>query len=106
MAYQKIARLLKVLADPNRLEILDLLSCDELCAHDLLGHFQFSQPTLSHHMKALLDSELITMRKLGNKRMYQLNHKLMTEVTEHLDNINTNHVRCICRDLNKGACNS
>ena len=59
---------LKVLADPNRLEILDLLSCDELCAHDLLGHFQFSQPTLSHHMKALLDSELITMRKLGNKR--------------------------------------
>ena len=74
--------------------------------HDLLGHFQFSQPTLSHHMKALLDSELITMRKLGNKRMYQLNHQLMTEVTEHLDNINTNHVRCICKDLNKGECNS
>ncbi|SUM32390.1 arsenical resistance operon repressor [Staphylococcus gallinarum] len=57
-------------------------------------------------MKALLDSELITMRKLGNKRMYQLNHKLMTEVTEHLDNINTNHVRCICNDIDKGECSS
>ncbi|RIP35720.1 ArsR family transcriptional regulator [Staphylococcus gallinarum] len=106
MSYKEIAKFLKVLADPNRLEILDLLSCEALCAHDLLGYFQFSQPTLSHHMKVLSDSELITMRKVGNKRMYKLNHNLMTEVTEQLVNINTNHVGCVCNDINGSRCNS
>ena len=53
MTYKELATFLKVLSDPSRLEILDLLSCGELCACDLLEHFQFSQPTLSYHMKAL-----------------------------------------------------
>ncbi|MGU3670530.1 As(III)-sensing metalloregulatory transcriptional repressor ArsR, partial [Staphylococcus saprophyticus] len=52
MSYQELATILKVLSDPSRLEIIDLLSCGELCACDLLEHFQFSQPTLSHHMKS------------------------------------------------------
>ena len=54
------------MADSSRLEILDLLSCGELCACDLLQHF-LSQPTLSHHMKVLKDNNLITSRKDGNK---------------------------------------
>lgn len=51
--YKEISQYLKVIADSSRLEILDLLSCGELCACDLLEHFSFSQPTLSHHMKVL-----------------------------------------------------
>ena len=52
MSYKELSTILKVLSDPSRLEILDLLSCGELCACDLLEHLQFSQPTLSHHMKS------------------------------------------------------
>ncbi len=63
MSYKELSALLKVLSDPSRLEILDLLSCGELCACDLLEHFQFSQPTLSYHMKFLVESELVTSRK-------------------------------------------
>ena len=55
MSYKELSAILKVLSDSSRLEILDLLSCGELCACDLLEHFQFSQPTLSHHMKSLGD---------------------------------------------------
>ena len=62
-----------MIADSSRLEILDLLSCGELCACDLLEHFSFSQPTLSHHMKVLKDNNLITSRKDGNKNLYKLN---------------------------------
>ncbi|HGZ6864642.1 TPA: As(III)-sensing metalloregulatory transcriptional repressor ArsR, partial [Staphylococcus aureus] len=58
MSYKELSTILKILSDPSRLEILDLLSCGELCACDLLEHFQFSQPTLSHHMKSLVDNEL------------------------------------------------
>lgn len=42
MTYKELATFLKVLSDSSRLEILDLLSCGELCACDLLAHFQFS----------------------------------------------------------------
>ncbi|EFN3129086.1 As(III)-sensing metalloregulatory transcriptional repressor ArsR, partial [Listeria monocytogenes] len=66
MSYKELSTILKILSDPSRLEILDLLSCGELCACDLLEHFQFSQPTLSHHMKSLVDNELVTTRKDGN----------------------------------------
>ncbi|GAB5833974.1 hypothetical protein JMUB7551_28380 [Staphylococcus aureus] len=59
MSYKELSTILKILSDPSRLEILDLLSCGELCACDLLEHFQFSQPTLSHHMKSLVDLSLI-----------------------------------------------
>ena len=55
----------------GRLEILDLLSCGELCACDLLAYFQFSQPTLSHHMKILVDNELASTRKDGTKHKSQ-----------------------------------
>lgn len=60
MTYKELATYLKVLSDSSRLEILDLLSCGELCACDLLEHFQFSQPTLSYHMKALVKTNLVT----------------------------------------------
>ncbi|MGK9043871.1 ArsR family transcriptional regulator [Mammaliicoccus vitulinus] len=45
MDYHALSKLLKTISDPSRLEIIDLLSCGELCACDLLEHFQFSQPT-------------------------------------------------------------
>lgn len=39
MTYKELATYLKVLSDSSRLEILDLLSCGELCACDLLELF-------------------------------------------------------------------
>ena len=48
MDYQKLANLLKVVAEPNRLKILEMLSCGEMCACNILDHFDFTQPTLSH----------------------------------------------------------
>lgn len=53
MNYEDMSKTLKALADPKRLKIIDLLSCGSLCACDILDHFDFTQPTLSHHMKVL-----------------------------------------------------
>ena len=89
MSYKELSTILKILSDPSRLEILDLLSCGELCACDLLEHFQFSQPTLSHHMKSLVDNELVIVQKDGNKHMYQLNHSILDDVNKNLTIINT-----------------
>lgn len=104
MSYKELSALLKTLSDPSRLEILDLLSCGELCACDLLEHFHFSQPTLSHHMKSLVDSALVNTKKEGNKRIYQLNHELFNNITQHLRDINTSNQRCICKNMKSGEC--
>ncbi|PTK73129.1 As(III)-sensing metalloregulatory transcriptional repressor ArsR [Staphylococcus haemolyticus] len=104
MSYKELSTILKVLSDSSRLEILDLLSCGELCACDLLEHFQFSQPTLSHHMKSLVDNELVTTRKNGNKYMYQLNHEFLDYINQNLDIINTSDQRCACKNMKSGEC--
>ncbi len=104
MSYKELSALLKVLSDPSRLEILDLLSCGELCACDLLEHFQFSQPTLSYHMKFLVESELVTSRKKGNKHIYQLNHVILDDIIQNLNTINTSNQRCVCKNVKSGEC--
>lgn len=104
MNYDETASLLKIIADPSRLEILDLLSCDELCGCDLLEHFEFSQPTLSHHMKVLVNSNFVTKRKEGNKVMYELNHGTMNGIENQLQLINSASERCACQTMKKGVC--
>ena len=104
MSYKELSAILKVLSDPSRIEILDLLSCGELCACDLLEYFQFSQPTLSHHMKSLVDKKLVLSRKEGNKYMYRLNHEILDHVNHNLNLINTSNERCVCENMKQGEC--
>lgn len=63
MNYVELSVMLKALADPNRLKIVDLLSNGSLCACDILEHFDFTQPTLSHHMKVLEKAGIIFVTK-------------------------------------------
>ena len=104
MNYKEISQYLKVIADSSRLEIVDLLSCGELCSGHLLEHLSFSQPTLSHHMKVLKDNNLITSRKDGNKNLYKLNHDVLDDVTSRLTLLSSSTVPCICETVEKGEC--
>jgi len=88
MNYAEKSLLFKALGDPTRLEIVDMLSCGELCACKILERFQITQPTLSHHMKILCDCGLVTGRKEGKWTHYSLHEKavqdfmaLISEVT-------------------------
>ena len=71
--YTKIAKQLKVLADPKRLKIINMLSNGEMCATEILKTFRVSQPTLSHDMKALVDGKFVIARREGQKMFYMLN---------------------------------
>lgn len=55
------------LADPIRLRLLSFVasSADEVCACDLIEPSGRSQPTVSHHMKILVDAGLVTRQKRG-----------------------------------------
>ena len=71
MDSMETVKILKALADANRLHILELLGSGEQCACVLLGNLDLSQPTLSHHMKILCDAGLVTSRKAGKWIYYR-----------------------------------
>ena len=63
---EALARGFAALADPVRLRLLSMIAaCDEVCSCDLLQPLGKSQPTISHHTKALAEAGLIAGEKRG-----------------------------------------
>src|SRR4051794_277423 len=69
----ELARMFAALADPVRLRLLSLVAAGgEVCSCDLEEPLGKSQPTISHHTKALADAGLITGEKRGRWMMWQI----------------------------------
>ena len=96
--YTSNVLLFKALANKHRLQIVDMLSCGELCACKLLEKFNITQPTLSGHMKILCDCGLVKARKDGKWTHYSLNERTTQEFKRFLDSITSNTEHCICEE--------
>lgn len=96
--YVNISKKLKVLSDPKRLEIVDMLSCEELCACEILEKFDISQPTLSSDMKKLEDANIIKSRKEGKNVFYIVNNESLKELEKLLGQIFESSPDCICKE--------
>lgn len=96
--YDINSKIFKALGDTNRLKIIDMLSCGEKCACELLEYFDFTQPTLSHHIKVLSDCGLINSRKDGTWNYYSLNLTNSNQLVLFLMNIITCTEDCICNE--------
>ena len=102
--YVENAKLIKALSDSNRLKIIDILSCGEKCACDILEEFDFTQPTLSHHMKVLMECGFVEIRKEGVWSYYSLQHKKCNKLILFLMNLITDTEECICKDKKQCQC--
>jgi ArsR family transcriptional regulator len=63
-----LSRILKAIADPARLRLLSVVAAHEgaeACVCDLTEPLGLSQPTVSHHLKVLVDAGLLTRDKRG-----------------------------------------
>ncbi|MEU7579773.1 metalloregulator ArsR/SmtB family transcription factor [Streptomyces sp. NPDC041068] len=72
---EELARSLKAVADPTRLQLLSLIASDpagEACVCDLADTLEFTQPTVSHHLKILVDAGLLTREKRGTWAWYAI----------------------------------
>jgi ArsR family transcriptional regulator len=72
---ERIAPLLKALADPVRLRLLSLVASHadgEACQCDLNDAFDLSQPTISHHLKVLHEAGLLDRDKRGVWAYYRV----------------------------------
>jgi ArsR family transcriptional regulator len=96
--YKEYAQFFKVLSDPNRLMIVDMLSCGELCACVILAKFQITQPTLSHHMKSLCDCGLVVGRKEGKWTYYSLDENTVQKIKNILSSVTSENENCICKE--------
>ena len=96
------AKVFKAFCDETRLTVLSLLQSGEKCACVLLEKVSVSQPTLSHHMKILVDSGIVNARKEGKWTYYSLSAagskraaKLLKELTTvTVNEANTEIERC------------
>jgi len=93
-----LVKALKALADPIRLRIVEFLrnpqrsSCARegvVCACDLEEHLGLTQPTISHHMKILVDAGLVEAAKHGRWVYYDLNRQAFGNVVEALGQYHT-----------------
>jgi ArsR family transcriptional regulator, arsenate/arsenite/antimonite-responsive transcriptional repressor len=96
----------KALQDCNRRKILNVLKDGEQCANYILEKFDITQPTFSHHMKALNEAHLVNIRKDGLFTYYSLNKDMLNQIITYL-NILVNEAKdetipCVsCHDKNK-----
>ena len=70
-----LALVLKALADPVRLRLVSMIAAHEggeACVCDLTQPLGLSQPTVSHHLKVLMDAGFLTRSKRGTWAYYAL----------------------------------
>src|SRR4030065_1754054 len=78
------AEILKTLAQPTRLKILELLRNGEKCICEIVPAINGEQPNISRHISLMQKSNLVTTRKDGVKVMVKVRD---TRVFEVLDSI-------------------
>jgi ArsR family transcriptional regulator len=79
----------KALADPNRLAILKELKRQKNCLYcsDIGEVIELAQPSISHHLKLLTDTEIISSEKEGRNIKYRLNEKVLDEYIAFLEDL-------------------
>ena len=77
---EEFLQIAKALADARRLAILERIAAGEetACQH-LCAEFPVSQPTMSHHLRLLVDVGLIEMRRDGQYAHYRLRAEIVRD---------------------------
>ena len=81
------AQVFKAFCDENRLMILEMLQSGEKCACVLLEKLKITQPTLSHHMKILCDSGIVSARRDGKWTYYSFDKRGVEYALELLERL-------------------
>lgn len=84
----RVAKKLKALADPTRLRLLSHVAaqgCEAVCTCDLVDVLDISQPTISHHMKKLVEAGLLTREQRGKWAHYTVIRDAFDELRRFLD---------------------
>ena len=81
------ARLFAALGDPHRVKIVNLLATtpEPVCVCNLTRPLDLAQPTVSHHMKKLLEAGLLEREQRGKWAFFSLNHEAVSKLAGLID---------------------
>jgi DNA-binding transcriptional ArsR family regulator len=77
----------QILSDPNRLKIISLIGSKELSVTEIVSLMKLSQPLVSHHLKALKDSDILETKRTGPFIYYRLKNVQLLDVLGLLSEI-------------------
>lgn len=86
---EQLAKLLKAIADPTRLQLVSFIQSSndaEACVCNLTEPLGLSQPTISHHLKVLTDAGIIIREKRGTWAWYSVNQERWQQLAPLLRN--------------------
>ncbi len=81
------ARVFKALGDPARVRLLSMIAAtdqQEACVCDLIEPVGLAQPTVSHHLKVLLEAGLVERERRGSWAYYRLRRDAVAAITRAL----------------------
>src|ERR1700759_3679737 len=84
----RLPLLLQAVADPTRLQLLSLVGAagdGEACVCDLTEPLGLTQPTISHHLKVLVDAGLLTREQRGSWAYFRLVRERFNEIRSLLE---------------------
>lgn len=81
--------LLKVLGEPVRWHIVELLALEDLCVCHLVDELGLPQPLVSHHLRALRQAGLVTTEPCGSFTYNLLDRAALTSVASVLGALST-----------------
>ena len=93
MDTKKVAKIFKALSNSNRLELYlkiakaheaSFETGGECSVTDIISCLNIGAPTISHHIKELVNADLITTEKRGKFLICRVNEKLVAEVNKIL----------------------
>lgn len=98
----ELIEFLRILADQTRLDILDLLRDEKKTSSEIQTALDKSQSTISQHLKALSNKNLIIFDKINNVKSYKIKNpnifKLLEEIKSLVVKINQEKLKDL-RDL-------
>jgi ArsR family transcriptional regulator len=80
----ELARVFKAIGDPVRLRLLSMIGSHaggEACVCDLTGTFELTGPTISHHLKVLRESGLISGERRGTWVYYRVEPEVLARLS-------------------------
>ena len=78
--YNDVITLSKVLSNPARVLILELLANSNECVGDIVKQLPLSQSTISQHLKELKDAKILLSKTVANKNYYCIDKKELNRI--------------------------
>lgn len=77
-------KIMSALAEPNRIQIVELLRTGQLTVGEIAEQLTLRQPQASKHLRVLLEAGIVDVTTYGNRRIYKLREEAFTTLDDWL----------------------